>query len=77
MIDKPRVTISDNAGGIDTKIVDKIFEPYFTTKEGNDGIGLYIAKMVVEKKLDGELSLMTDSQGSQFTMRFSLGQGLL
>jgi len=70
MIDKPSVSIMDNAGGIDAKIADQIFEPYFTTKVGNDGIGLYIAKMVVEKKLSGTLTLKTDTLGSQFEMRF-------
>jgi len=40
-INKNSVMVVDNARGIEAKILTRIFEPYFSTKEGNSGIGLY------------------------------------
>ena len=53
------IDIKDNAGGIDDNIIDRIFEPYFTTKhqlEGT-GIGLYMSLEIVTKHLNGILSV--------------------
>jgi signal transduction histidine kinase len=66
VIDKPTIKIIDNAGGIDKKVKDKIFEPYFTTKKSGDGIGLYIAKTIIEYEMGGELSFTTNSNGTTF-----------
>jgi len=69
-INKPYVKVSDNAGGIPTKNQKKVFEPYFSTKEQSDGIGLYIAKTIIEKEMRGELSLVSNDKGSTFTIKF-------
>ena len=65
-IDKPAITISDDAGGIDKRYIDKIFEPYFSTKEGNDGIGLYIAKTIIERVMGGKISVKNGEKGAVF-----------
>ena len=67
-INKNSITISDNAGGIDAEVIDHIFEPYFSTKEGSTGIGLYMSKRIEEKNLDGVLSVENDSKGAVFTI---------
>ncbi len=62
------ITIRDNANGIQTKPIETIFEPYFTTKEDHNGtgIGLYMTKMIVEKNMHGKLSVENISCGAKF-----------
>lgn len=42
------IRIRDNGGGIPEKIISKVFDPYFTTRENGTGIGLYMARMTLE-----------------------------
>ena len=51
--------ITDNAGGIKEEIIEKVFEPYFTTKHKSQGtgIGLYMTEEIVTKHLDGKVSV--------------------
>ncbi|MCF6200545.1 MAG: ATP-binding protein [Hydrogenimonas sp.] len=62
------ISVRDNGGGIDKKIIDKIFEPYFTTKyqSRGTGLGLYMSKMIVEKRLSGRISARNTSRGALF-----------
>lgn len=62
------ITVSDNAGGVPYEIMERIFDPYFTTKEKSQGtgLGLYIAKMVIEKNMGGQLSVTNSAHGAVF-----------
>ncbi len=63
--------IEDNAGGIERSIIDKIFEPYYTTKHQSQGtgIGLYMTKMIIEQNMDGKLSVRNGLKGAIFTVK--------
>jgi len=65
------IEVSDNAGGIDEKIIGKIFEPYFTTKNTSDstGLGLYMSKFIIEESCGGELHVENGNEGARFTIK--------
>jgi len=71
-----RVTITDNAGGVDPDIIDKIFDPYFTTrhKAQGTGLGLYMARMILESKLGGRITVINTGTGAQFQIVIPCGQ---
>jgi len=69
--DKSVVTITDNAGGIPEEIIDKIFDPYFTTKgpEHGTGVGLFMSKTIIEKNMGGALSVRNTGAGAEFSIK--------
>ena len=67
------VTIMDNAGGIPDDMIGNVFDLYFTTKEasGGTGIGLYMAKSIIEKHMDGRLWVANVADGAQFRIELN------
>jgi PAS domain S-box-containing protein len=61
-----RLRVSDNGGGVPATILDKIFEPYFSTKEGGTGIGLYMSRQIVERSLGGRIGGANVDGGAEF-----------
>jgi signal transduction histidine kinase len=68
------VDVIDNGGGISDDIIDNIFNPYFTTKHNTygTGIGLYLAKNIIESRMQGTLNVRTIEFGTCFTIQIPL-----
>lgn len=69
---RAELIVEDNAGGISEEAISQVFDPYFTTKAEGSGIGLYMAKMVIEKQMQGEIQVANSRQGALFTLSFPL-----
>ena len=63
------IEIIDDAGPIDEKIINSIFQPYFTTKKDGTGIGLYMAKVIIEDKMDGNINVRNEDNCVIFTIK--------
>ena len=62
------VIVTDNGGGIPSPVIEKIFDPYFSTREMGTGIGLYMSKMIVENSMHGTISVRNIDHGAEFTL---------
>ncbi|MGE4318485.1 MAG: cache domain-containing protein [Deferribacterales bacterium] len=66
------IEITDNGGGIHEDLLDKVFDPYFSTKDINIGmgLGLYMAKGIIEEQLNGSIKIMNFNDGAKTIIRF-------
>ncbi len=63
-----QLTLCDNAGGIPEAVIDRIFEPYFTTRENKGtGVGLSISRSII-RKMGGSISVKNTETGACFTI---------
>lgn len=67
---RPVITVSDNGNGIVPEALDKIFVPFFTTKQGGSGIGLTICRQIINKH-GGNITVASEMErGTVFTIQF-------
>ena len=71
---KAEISVKDNGNGIPPKVVDRIFQPFFTTKPTGVGTGLGLSLSYdIVKKHHGEIKVQTkESEGSEFVIQLPL-----
>jgi len=67
------IKVIDNAGGIPQDILNRVFEPYFTTKEQGKGtgLGLYMSKRIIEESMNGKITAENTEKGAVFSINMS------
>lgn len=65
------ISVLDNAGGISKELINRLFTPYFTTKNKSHGtgLGLYMSKMIIEKHCNGILDVSSENQETHFRIK--------
>jgi len=72
-----KITISDNGCGIKETNLDKVFEPYFSTKESQGtGLGLYMSQMIVQEHMQGTLKAKNLQEGAEFIILIPFGNAV-
>lgn len=69
-----RLSVEDNAGGLDEVTLERVFDPYFTTKAEGTGIGLYMARSLIENQMGGRISANNGRNGACFSIYLPLSK---
>lgn len=64
------ITVSDTGSGIMPEVLDKVFVPFFTTKQGGSGIGLSVCRQIMNRHGGNITVASEDEKGSVFTLQF-------
>lgn len=74
-LERARVRVVDNGPGIPQDKIDRIFNPFFTTKENGTGLGMAISKKIVEAH-DGTIDVLSEpGRGAEFVITLPLPHG--
>ncbi len=65
------VILRDSGGGIPDNILDRVFDPYFTTKEKGTGIGLYMSKTIM-RNMGGDITIRNAGAGAEVRITLPL-----
>lgn len=69
-----KISLSNNCGEVEPEVLERMFEPYFTTKfeDRGTGIGLYMAKTIIEKNMNGKIDVRNINSGVDFVIILSI-----
>ena len=76
-----KITIKDNAGGVPKEYIEKVFDPYFTTKHKSQGtgLGLYMSTQIIKNHFNGNLRVLNmkddDGFGACFVIEIPIKVG--
>ena len=68
------IEIIDDAGAIAQNVINLIFDPYFTTRKEGTGFGLYMAKVIIEDKMNGKITVKNDNENVKFMIKLPNSQ---
>ncbi len=69
------ITVQDSGGGIDKKVIEQVFEPYFTTKHQTQGtgLGLYMSHQIIVNNMNGSIYAKNREEGTCFYISLPKG----
>ena len=71
------ILIKDNGIGIKNEHLEKVFEPFFTSKKDGDGFGLYMVKLLIEDKMNGKIEALKSKEGASILISIKNGENIL
>ena len=72
------IVVEDNAGGIPEESIERIFEPYFSTKHSSQGtgLGLFMSRMIIQKSFQGSIEAINSLRGALFVIKIPISKNV-